>query len=44
MTTEEYAHKLKEKSHEFPWMPLEKKNTMSESELIRARQQYFFEK
>ena len=44
MTTEEYAHKLQEKSHEFPWMPLEKKNKMSESELIRARQQYFFEK
>ena len=44
MTTEEYAHMLKEKSHEFPWMPLEKKNKMSESELIRARQQYFFEK
>lgn len=32
---------LKKKSHEFPWMPLEKKNTMSESDLIRARQQYF---
>lgn len=43
MTTEEYAHKLKEKSHEFPWMPLEKKIKMSESELIRARQKYFFE-
>lgn len=38
MTTEEYAHKLKEKSHVFPWMPLEEKNTMSESDLIRARQ------
>lgn len=39
MTTEEYAHKLKDKSHEFPWMPLEKKNIMTESELIRFRQQ-----
>lgn len=43
MTTEEYASKLQNKSSEFPWMPLDKKNAMSESELIRARQKYFFE-
>ena len=44
MTIAEYAKRLQGKSSVFPWMPLEKKNTMSESELIRARQQYFFEK
>ena len=43
MTIAEYAKRLQGKSSEFPWMPLEKKNKMSESELIRSRQQYFFE-
>lgn len=43
MTIAEYAKRLQGKSSEFPWMPLEKKNKMSESELIRTRQKYFFE-
>lgn len=43
MTIAEYAKRLQGKSSEFPWMPLEKKNKMSESELIRSRQKYFFE-
>lgn len=42
MTTEEYAQKLQEKSSVFPWMPLEKKNAMTEEDLIRYRQDYFF--
>lgn len=42
MTTEEYASKMKKTSAKFPWMPLEKKNAMSERELIIARQKYFF--
>lgn len=43
MTTEEYARRLQAKSAQFPWMPLEKKKAMGEAELIRCRQQYFFE-
>lgn len=44
MTTEEYALKMKKKSEEFPWMPLEKKILLSKSELIRIQQEYFFGK
>lgn len=42
MTTEEYAKKMKMKSEQFPWMPLEKKASMTEQELIHSRQEYFF--
>ena len=42
MTTEEYAHKMKAKSEQFSWMPLDRKNSMTEQELIRSRQDYFF--
>lgn len=44
MKVEDYFAKIQIQSEKYPWMPLEKKNKMSESELIRARQQYFFEK
>lgn len=42
MKTEEYAKKLKVKSEQFPWMPLEKKKSLSDAELILYRQKYFF--
>ena len=42
MKVEDYFAKIQIQSEKYPWMPLEKKNKMSESELIRARQQYFF--
>lgn len=44
MTVEQYANKLKSTSKEYPWMPMDKKLAMSDSELIRARQNYFFKK
>lgn len=42
MTTDEYAKRVQQKSEHYPWMPLEKKRKMSEDELIRSRQKYFF--
>lgn len=42
MTVEDYANRVKAKSEQYPWMPCEKKNSMTEIELIKARQEYFF--
>lgn len=44
MTTDEYAEKMKAHSAQFPWMPLDRKNAMTEQELIRSRQAWFFGK
>lgn len=44
MTTEDYAQKLKKKSFDYPWMPYTKKSSLSTSELIKMRQDYFFSK
>ena len=41
MKVEDYARKIEEKSKEYPW--LENKETMSQQQLIRERQKYFFE-
>lgn len=41
MKVEDYARKVEEKSKEYPW--LENKETMSQQQLIRERQKYFFE-
>lgn len=42
MSVDQYAKKLKSTSKEYPWMPMEKKLEMTPSELIKARQKYFF--
>lgn len=44
MKVEDYDKKMMEASAKFPWMPAEKKRSMTEEELIRCRQEYFFEK
>lgn len=43
MKTEDYFAKLQAQSEKFPWMPLDKKHGMTEEQIIRARQKYFFE-
>ena len=42
MKMSDYAEKMKEESSKFPWMPLSKKQLLSEKELIILRQNYFF--
>lgn len=44
MTVDEYTQKMLKQSAQYPWMPLEKKNSMPKDEFIRCCQQYFFEK
>lgn len=44
MKVEDYDKKMMEASTKFPWMPAEKKRSMSREELIRCRQEYFFKK
>lgn len=43
MKVEDYDKKMMEASAKFPWMPAEKKRSMSREELIRCEQEYFFE-
>lgn len=42
MRTDDYFAKIQAQSEKYPWMPLDKKNGMTEEQLIRFRQNYFF--
>jgi hypothetical protein len=42
MKTEDYARKMVEESKKFTWMPYSKKTSMTQEELIRHQQNFFF--
>ena len=42
MKTEDYARKMVEESKKFIWMPYSKKTSMTQEELIRHQQNFFF--
>lgn len=44
MSVDDYCGKMQMESEKFPWMPLEKKKSMTKRELINLRQNYFFRK
>ena len=42
MKTEDYARKMVKKNKKFTWMPYSKKTSMTQEELIRHQQNFFF--
>lgn len=44
MKVEDYFAKIQIQSEMYPWMPLDKKTSITKDELVRSRQKFFFKK